>query len=170
MLKNYDIDISKLDLGQHEFLYQVNDEFFELFDYSLVSEGNFAVKVLLEKKTTFLTLDFEIKGFVTLSCDRSLDSFEHQLEVNKELVLKYGEEQKEVSDEIEIIPSNTQRINVAKYLYDFIGVAIPMKKLHPRYKDDPEDNQIIFSSDGDEESETDIDPRWSELKKLKHKK
>jgi len=170
LLKDYDIDISKLELGQHEFLYQVSDEFFELFDYSLVKEGSFSAKAILEKKTSFLTLNFEIEGFINLICDRSLDSFKHELEIQKELVLKFGEEAKEVSDEIEIIPFDTHRINVARYLYDFISVAIPMKRLHPRYKDDPDDNQIIFSSESDEDQDTDIDPRWSELKKLKHKK
>ena len=170
LLRNYDIDISKLALGQHTFLFQIEDEFFELFDYSLIKEGSLSVKVDLEKSTSFVSLAFEISGFVVLICDRSLDPFNHELLVNNEIVLKYGEEAREVSDEIEIIPSNTQRVNIAKYLYEFISVSVPMKKLHPRYEDDPADSQIIFSSESGEKEKSDIDPRWSELKKLKNKK
>jgi len=171
LLKNYDIDISKLNLGQHEFRFQIRDEFFELFDYSLINQGSLSALIKLEKKTSFISLVFEINGFVKLVCDRSLDVFDHNLTIQDELVLKYGDEAYEVSDEIEEIPYNTQQINIAKYLYEFISVSIPMKKLHPRYADEPTDNQIIYSSDDDdEENSSDIDPRWSELKKLKNKK
>ncbi|MCK5102085.1 MAG: DUF177 domain-containing protein, partial [Cyclobacteriaceae bacterium] len=78
-------------------------------------------------------------------------------------------EARELSDEIEMIPFNTQLVNIGKYLYEFISVAIPMKKLHPRYKDESAEDQVIFSSKEDEEEILDIDPRWSELKKLKNK-
>ena len=57
---------------------------------------------------------------------------------------------------------------VSKEVIDKL-LAVPMKKLHPRFADEPEENQIIFSSK-DEENNTEIDPRWSELKKLKNKK
>ena len=103
-------------------------------------------------------------------CDRSLDTFNYDLKTENEIVLKYGEEAKVVSDEIEIIPFNTQRINIANYAYEFISVSIPMKKLHPRFLDETADDQIIFSSNEVEEEKSDIDPRWSELKKLKNKK
>ena len=169
LLKNYDIDISKLNLGHHEFRFQIEDEFFELFDYSLIDHGSLETVILLEKKTTFISIAFQISGKVELTCDRSLEKFAHDLSIENSMVFKYGDEEKVVSDEIEIITSNTQKINVASYLYEFISVSIPMKKLHPRYADEPEENQIIFSSK-DEDNNSEIDPRWSELKKLKNKK
>lgn len=169
LLKNYDIDISKLNLGQHEFHFQIEDEFFELFDYSLIDHGSLETVILLDKKTTFISLAFHISGKVELICDRSLEKFDFDLSFENAIVFKYGDEDKIVSDEVEIITSNTQKINVANYLYEFISVSIPMKKLHPRFVDESEENQIIFSSK-DEESNTEIDPRWSELKKLKNKK
>lgn len=169
LLKSYDIDISKLDLGQHEFQFQIEDEFFELFDYSLIDHGRLSVHIDLEKKTSFIALVFKIHGSIKLICDRSLDSYDFELKTEKEMVLKYGIEAQELSDAIEIIPFNTQIINMARFVYEFISIEIPMKKLHPRYKDEPVDDQIIFSS-GDDLTSPDIDPRWSELKKLKHKK
>ena len=170
LLKNYDIDISKLNLGQHEFHFQIEDQFFELFEYSLIDHGSLTVRILVEMKTSFITLSFKIEGFVRLVCDRSLDMFNYDLETENEIVLKYGEDANAVSDEIEIIAFNTQRINIAGYAYDFVSVSIPMKKLHPRYLDETADDQIIFSSNEVKEKKSDIDPRWSELKKLKNKK
>ena len=169
LLKNYDIDISKLNLGQYDFQFPIDDTFFELFDYSLIDHGSLSALISLEKKTSFISLNFQIKGSIELVCDRSLEKFNHELIIDEEIVLKYGEEAKVISEEIEIITSNTQRINVANYLYEFISVSIPMKKLHPRFADESEKNQIIYSSN-DETKESDTDPRWSELKKLKNKK
>ena len=169
VLKDYDIELSKLELGQHDFHYQIEDKFFELFDYSLIDHGSLSTGITLDKKTSFISLAFNIKGTIELICDRSLDSFDYDLETENEIVLKFGEKTREVSDEIEMIPFNTQLINIGKYLYEFISVAIPMKKLHPRYKDESAEDQVIFSSKEDEEEILDIDPRWSELKKLKNK-
>lgn len=170
LLRNYDIDISKLDLGQHDFHFQIDDKFFGLFDYCLIDHGSLSVEVVLDKKTSFIALAFGIVGNIQLICDRSLDSFDFDLETEDEIVLKYGEEAQELSDEVEIVPSNIQSFNVARYIYEFISVAIPMKKLHPRYANEPVEDQIIFSSQDDDEIEkSDIDPRWSELKKLKNK-
>ncbi len=168
LLKNYDIDISKLNLGQHDFRFQVDDAFFELFDYSLIDHGSLSVNIQLEKKTSFISLTFRINGVIELICDRSLDRFDYGLDIEKDIVLKYGDEASELTDEVEIIPFNVQKVNVAKFIYEFVSVEIPMKKLHPRFKDESVDDQIIYSSTDDRET-SDIDPRWSELKKLKNK-
>lgn len=169
LLKGYDIDISKLNLEQYEFQFPVKDEFFEVFDYGLIDHGSLSTLLVLDKKASFITLVFHIKGSIQLICDRSLDAYNYPLEINKELVLKFGEEAQELSEEMEVIPYNTQIINVARYIYEFISIEIPMKKLHPRFKDEHGDDQVIYSS-SDAIPSSDVDPRWNELKKLKHKK
>ncbi len=169
LLKDYDIELSKIDLGLHEFHYQIKDEFFGLFDNSLIDHGSLKVELILDKKTSIISLLFRIKGTLALICDRSLDGFDYDLETESEIVLKFGEEAGELSDQIEMIPFNTQMINVGKYIYEYISVAIPMKKLHPRYENDSMDDIIVFSSKNEQEENSNIDPRWSELEKLKNK-
>ena len=170
LLKKYDIDISKLNLGKYDFSYQIDDEFFELFEYSLIKQGELSVDLEVDKKTSFISLGFQIRGSIKLICDRSLDTFDFDLKTENEIILKYGDEAIELSDDVEIIPFNTQQVNVAKYMYEFISVAIPMKKLHPRYNEEIDEDQIIYSSNEDEEeNKAEIDPRWIELKKLKNK-
>ena len=169
LLKDYDIDLSKLNLGQFNYSFHIDNKFFELFEYSLVDRGSLVVELLLEKKTSFITLAFQIKGTVKLICDRSLDAFDFNLKTENEIVLKYGEEARELTDEIETIPFKTLRVNIARYIYEFINVAIPMKKLHPRYSNESAEDQIIFSSNDDKEDNLDMDPRWGELKKLRNK-
>lgn len=170
LLNEFKITLAKLELGQHDLSYKINDEFFELFDYSLVKHGQLNAEVDLVKKVEMITLSFEIKGSVQLTCDRSLEAYDHELDTDGRIILKFGEEAEVLSDEMEIMPSNTQEINLATYIYEFITVAIPMKKLHPKYKDDPADDQMIYSSENEGgEEETGIDPRWNKLKKLKNK-
>ncbi len=167
LFSKFEIDIAVLENGQHNYSYKIDNKFFELFEYSLVNQGDLKVDLELVKKTSFIELAYKISGTIQLICDRSLDKYDHQIDLDERVILKYGEEEQELTDEIEIIPFNTQKINTARHIYEFITVAIPMKKLHPRYNDDQPDNQIIYSSSDTEDDDRDIDPRWSKLKKLK---
>ena len=64
-------------------------------------------------------------------------------------------------------------------MFEFIGLEIPMKKLHPRYSEEDDEEKdddvlLIYSSEEkdqteDQENEEMIDPRWASLKKLKNK-
>jgi len=169
LFHKFDIDVAKLDLGQHEFTYKIDDEFFELFEYSLLVHGDLKVNLNLLRKTSFIELHYQISGTIELICDRSLDKYDQQISTENKIILKYGEEEEELSDEIEIIAFNTQVINTSRHIYEFITVAIPMKKLHPRYQDEKSDNQMIYSSSESEDDDEgqDMDPRWNDLKKLK---
>jgi uncharacterized protein len=98
-----------------------------------------------------IQLFFHIIGTVELICDRTLEPFDFLLDIHQKLILKYGEEDEELTDEIAIISKNTQQINIAQYVYEFIGLAIPMKKLHPslaqeEYQEN-EEGILVYSSE-----------------------
>ncbi|MGF1638876.1 MAG: DUF177 domain-containing protein [Cyclobacteriaceae bacterium] len=176
-LRAYDIDLQSLKIGEYQYEYQLKNDFFGLFEFSELKEGNFTVQLELKKRETFIELDIRIDGKVKLVCDRSLDIFSHAIRNEEVIILKFGDHNEVISDEIEIIDENTQKINIAGYLYEMISVAIPMKKLHPRYLDedglDEEEDEIVYSTEKDSKKESekedngDIDPRWQELLKLK---
>jgi uncharacterized protein len=169
-LKAYSINIIGLSNKIHHFDFEIGSQFFDQYGKDLVSEGSFTADIELNKHETFIEAEFNIKGSATLICDRSLDSFDHPVKVRHKIVFKFGDEDKEVTDEIMIINRDTVSLNVGQYIYEFISLAIPMKKLHPRFKDedDESDGRIIYSSEDDiTEEQNDIDPRWEQLKKLK---
>jgi uncharacterized protein len=163
----FDIDIFKLANGEHSFEFDFDSAFFSLFEDSVIENGNGTVKVDLNITPMLITLNFHLEGEIELVCDRSLDTFMYPVSEDNELRIKYGDHWEELSEEILLIPTNTQKIDVGQFVYEFISLAIPMKKLHPRFQDDDED--FIFSSSETEEesSESPIDPRWNELKKIK---
>ena len=170
-LKKYKIDIFNLPAGNHEYEFEFNNDFFENFENSLIKIGHGGIKVGLKKSETFLELDFFIEGTIELICDRSLDRFDYPVKVQKDLIIKFEEETDSSDDEIVFIPWNTQSIQLEQYIYEFLSLEIPMKKLHPRYADDFDEDQeekLIYTSDPDVESDRkkDQDPRWQILEQL----
>ena len=165
---DYKIDIFKLSNSSHHYDFDFDDSFFSLFEEALVQKGNGKIDLELLKSDSFIELKFEIAGKVELVCDRSLEPFWYELKLNNKLLLKFGEDWEEISDEILMMPRGEQTINVAQYIYEFIGVAIPMKKLHPKFDNEDEYDDVIYSSeDSNEDTNTTIDPRWKKLKDLK---
>lgn len=179
-LSNYNIDIYKLSNAKHKYLFEVDNAFFSHFDYGLIKKGQAKVQLVLDKRETFIEVLFKINGFVELTCDRSLEKFESEFDLIEGVIFKYGEEEEEISDDIIIISKGTQRINIAQYIYEFIGLTVPFKKIHPKYADEYENDQeatgVMVYSDiekakktEDQEKQAEIDPRWNALKKLKNK-
>jgi uncharacterized metal-binding protein YceD (DUF177 family) len=181
----YRINIVGLSNKVHHFHYEVGQELFTEYGTDIVSEGSFQVDVDLDKRETFLEADFRIKGIAKLVCDRSLEPFDFPINTRRKVVFKYGDQDEEITDEIMIIQRDTAWIELGQYLYEFIALAIPLKKLHPRFQDQADDadddseGRIVYTSGGSEEGENDdsggengrddqdIDPRWNALKKLK---
>ncbi len=124
-----------------------------------------------------IQMDFKIEGSVELTCDRSLDLFDQPISFESKMIFKYGEEEKELSEDVMVILKDTQTINIADLLFEFIGLQIPMKKLHPRFQDEDdhsEEGAMVYTSNqddtADEQQEEDVDPRWAALKGLQNKK
>ncbi len=172
MLKALSVNIIGLSQKAYQFDYQFGDEFFMQYGADLVSGGHFAAHVTLDKHETFIEASFKINGKAGLICDRSLDPFDYPVDMDKKIVFKYGEEEIELSDEIIVISAERVSLDIGQYIYEFIALSIPIKKLHPRYANETEDEgegKLIYSSfDNNIEKESDtIDPRWEKLKKLK---
>jgi len=171
-LKAYSVNIVGLGSKIHHFEFEIGSKFFNHYGEDLISEGSFTANIDLNKHETFIEAEFIIKGIAKLICDRSLEPFDLPVKTKHKIVFKFGDENKEVTDEIMIIHRDTVSLELGHYIYEFIALAIPMKKLHPRFQDEEEDDtsegRIIYSSGDDNTNEQQtMDPRWEQLKKLK---
>ncbi len=168
-LKEFQIDIISLKFTQHEFEFDIDNGLFERYEHSLVEKGSGKCKLILEKSETMLTLNFEIEASVELICDRSLDTFDYPISIKETLIMKFGEENHSLSEDVLVIRDDTPTISVDEYIYEYISLAVPLKKLHPRYEAYEEDQPdlIYISKEDDERQEEISDPRWDALKKLK---
>ncbi|WP_224996398.1 DUF177 domain-containing protein [Cesiribacter sp. SM1] len=179
----YDIDVYRLPNGEHLYEMPLNNEFFSLFDFGLLEKGTGTANIRLVKTETMITVTAEVEGAVELTCDRSLEEYPHPISLQEVLYIKYGEEEEPLEDDLLMITRNTQKINLAQFLYEIIGASLPMKKIHPDYRredDDDEDDlsegTVVYSSGneeeedteaGEENSEDNVDPRWQILKNLR---
>ncbi|WP_373514504.1 DUF177 domain-containing protein [Persicitalea sp.] len=168
----YSIGIYGLEDKPYEFDYEIGPAFFAEMPQDLIEKGTFQVHLRLEKSSTMLQLWFDIKGDAELTCDRSLEPFNESVDTQNRLILKFGDQDEELTEEISIINRNTTQINVAGYVYEFIALALPMKKIHPDLRQPEEDDQetetLIYSSEKQENKEENTDPRWEALKNLKN--
>ena len=172
-LRAYDIHIVGLDNKRYEYDFTSDNSFFASLDQELIKKGTVQTHLVLDKSETMIRLDFHIVGFVEQTCDRSLDEYEEPVDTRQTMLLKFGDHNEELSDEIELIERNTTTINVARYIFEFISLSVPMKRLHPRFRDeeegdDEENGKIIYRSNPEEneEDQSDVDPRWAALRKL----
>lgn len=169
-LREFQIDIFSLSNKLHEFEFEITGKLFSLYENSLIEKGEGICKLSLLKSETMMTLHFAIDAKVELICDRSLDTFWYPVRLEEEVIIKFGDGDYALSDDVLVIKSDTSSINVGDYIYEFISLAVPMKKLHPRYGDEEDQPEIIYSSnddEGEEGSKENTDPRWEALKKLK---
>lgn len=188
-LRTFDIEVIKFLEGKHEIDFEIGKEFFQHFeDNELLDEGHLTVRVLMDKGANLIEMDFLISGEVKLICDRSLEEFFEPLDLKEKIIFKYGEEEQEINEDVYMITRDTPKINVAQFIYEFVLLGLPAKKIHPDYRtemdeDDYEGEGMYAYIDGDtfEDEETDeeinsekqeeesTDPRWELLKKLKNK-
>lgn len=183
--KTFEIEVIKFKEGRHEIDFQIENSFFQNFeDNELVKEGQLNARVIMDKGPHLIDMSFQISGLVKLICDRSLEAFDQTLSFTEKIIYKYGLEEQEVDENIIMITRDTSIVNVAQLIYEFILLALPLKKIHPAHRNelDEEDyegegnyayldtalqmNEEDMTSD--EIGET-IDPRWESLKKLKNK-
>ena len=172
-LRAYDIHIVGLDNKRYEYDFASDDTFFASLDQELIKKGTVQTHLILDKSETMIRLDFHIVGFVEQTCDRSLDEYEEPVDTQQTMLLKFGDHNEELSDEIELIERNTTTVNVARYIFEFISLSVPMKRLHPRFRDEEEGDEeengkIIYRSDPEEneDDQSGVDPRWAALRKL----
>lgn len=170
--QDYKVNIIGLSQKAHQFDFELNDEFFGYYGQALLESGHFNATVVLDKRETMIEASFHIIGTARLICDRSLEPFDYPMDVNRMMMFKYGQEEKELSDEIVMITHDQVSLDLGQYMYELIGVELPMKRLHPKFGEDSLEEseiQLVYSSPKEEnENEEDaIDPRWEKLKKLK---
>ncbi|MFZ9045833.1 MAG: YceD family protein [Cyclobacteriaceae bacterium] len=167
-VRDFEIQFVHLPVGEHQYVFDLNPAFFDAFPETMVESGEGKAHLNLLKSETMLTLHFEIEAKLTLTCDVSLREFEQPLQIQRRLMIKFGEEEGELDEEVFIISHEKISINVAAWIHEFINLEIPMKKLHPEIASE-ERPDMAYSSAIDDETEEAVDPRWEALKKLKNK-
>ena len=166
--KEYSIPFTGLKLGIHTFKYQVGAPFFEKLDYSEVKKSNVSVTVNFNKQNAILILDFEIKGTVNVMCDRCADYFDLSVENQQQLIAKLAAHESVQEDDIIYLSPTESELDIGHYIYEYIMLAIPQKRIHPEGMCNKETlKRLEKLTRTTKELNKITDPRWDELKKIK---
>ncbi|WP_129716123.1 DUF177 domain-containing protein [Pedobacter sp. SYP-B3415] len=172
-LKQFSVPFTGLKLGKHDFEFEIDDTFFNEFDYSLIKSGKLKARMEMDKQETMLLLNFHVEGTVKLSCDKCLSDFEQPIVLQERQIVKFAEDNLESDDpEIIVLNRSESEIDVSGVLYELINVSVPyIKNCGDAGNGQECDKAMIkklesLSGQNKEETET-VDPRWEALKKLK---
>ena len=172
--KEYLIPFIGLKLGKHNFEYQIDNAFFEIFDYNEYQDSNIKVNVVLDKKSTLLEINFQHSGYVNVPCDITSEDFNLAVAGEMKLIVRFGEEFNNDNEELLILPHGEFEIDIAQYIYEMIVLSVPLRRVHPGVLDGTLQtealqklNELAVSKEKEEiKEEEDIDPRWDKLKQL----
>jgi len=97
------------------FEFSIDNTFFAHFEFTDFDQASLKAFVL-DKKSSFLELHFEVQGPVVLPCDVSTEFLIFQSK-QFDLIVKFGSIPPESnSDEILVLPEGSYQINVAQFL------------------------------------------------------
>jgi uncharacterized protein len=170
--KKYKIELGTLEDKTKEFRFEDTPSFFEHLDLIGFVGASFVAHVTLSKSENMLQLALEMTGKLRLICDRSLEEYEQPFTSTDKLILKFSDHSEELDNGLRLIPRGLQVLDLQQDLYDMLCLAVPMKKLHPRFENESYDNpegKVVYSTQkpSDEASSTETESRWAALKNLK---
>ena len=163
-----------LKLGKHPFEYQVNNAFFDTFDYSDFERSDIRVKAVLEKKSTFMELALSHKGTIFVPCDTTGEMFDLSIKGKIKIVIQFGDAFNNDNEELLILPHGEYQVDIAQFVYEMIVLSIPLRRVHPGLKDgslqsatlDKLNELKVKKVKKADKTAENIDPRWDKLKQL----
>jgi uncharacterized metal-binding protein YceD (DUF177 family) len=174
--REFEIAFVGLKPGVHEFNYSITDKFFEPFQQQDFSHCKANVKLLLDKKSSFMLLKFEIGGTLEVTCDRCTNTLPLELWDEFNITVKMVEEPElmngqEDDPDMYYIAQGESHIDVANWIYEFINLTIPMQKTCGYDEmDGPYCNKKVMDvlkKMEPEENEIKENPIWKGLEKFK---
>ena len=171
-LVEYLIPISGLKIGTHSFDFQVDNTFFAHFPDSLIKEGSFKVHLDFDKRLDLYEMNFSYEGTTKTACDRCLANINFPIKGNNRMIVKFAEEFMEDVDVI-YIPIKTETLSVAKYIYEFLSLAVPYVKTYNCETEDkkPCDTEMLAFLNQEQKENKELsshpNPVWDQLKNIK---
>ncbi|MCK4664510.1 MAG: DUF177 domain-containing protein [Bacteroidales bacterium] len=138
-LNKYSIPFHGLNEERCKYNFFVDNKFFEQFENSEIENGQADVRVILEKNINSLVLEFDITGKVLVECNRCLELFYLPIKYKGNIFAKIGNENFEDTNGNVHIAHTLNELNIAQYIYEFINLSLPIKRVHP---DDDNGNSL----------------------------
>lgn len=164
-LKQFVIQFSGLSQGVHQYHFEIDDAFFAEREYSDIRRAKVNVNLQLEKSAGMMVLNFLLSGWVQCECDRCLEYYRQPVDGHNRIIVKFGEKAYEESEEVIVLPAQEHQIDLAHYLYEFIALCIPVRRVHPGGEGNECSPEVIARLEKLTQNQAN-DPRWDSLKNI----
>src|SRR4051812_42103680 len=119
--REFEIAFVGLKPGIHEFIYEIDDRFFEAYQQQDFTNCHASVKLSLDRKPGFMLLKFEIGGSLETNCDRCGNNLKIELWDEFNIVVKMVEDPLAMNDQEEdpdiyYISQSESHIDVADWI------------------------------------------------------
>ncbi|MBR3907053.1 MAG: DUF177 domain-containing protein [Bacteroidaceae bacterium] len=166
----YNVDLKGLKTAPLEMEFDLDNAFFGDIEGEEFQKGTVKATVTVQKNRDVYDFAFVLEGTVVVPCDRCLDDLEIEVSTENSLKVKLGDDYADEGDTV-IVPEQDGDFNIAWYLYEFIVLALPMKRVHAPGKCNHEmtgklKKHSVEESDVADGEEQEIDPRWAGLKNI----
>jgi uncharacterized metal-binding protein YceD (DUF177 family) len=175
--REYEIAFVGLKPGIHEFSYVIDDRFFEAYQQQDFKNCLANVKLVLDRKTGFMQLKFEVGGTLEVTCDRCNNNLPLQLWDDFNITVKMVEDpeaanEQEDDPDMYYIAQGESHLDVSNWIYEFINLSIPMQKTCSYEKmDGPHCNaralDVLKKMEPEDRKQNKENPIWKGLEKFR---
>jgi len=174
-LERFSVPIKGMSVGIHEYQFNIDKEFFKHFEDSQISDGDYDVKVLMDRKERIIILNFEISGEYASKCDRCLANIKVPSLLDYTVYLKNGGDKEsgvKEEDDVIYIYEEDFNFNLSPVIHQLILLSMPWSNTYD-CENDPNpkcDFKMLEYLEGEiedveNEKEEFINPVWEKLKK-----
>ncbi len=168
-LEMFQIDLKTLGADGYSLTQQLDDTFFALVKGEEVQQGSVVADVQIRPVEQAFDLNIKVEGEVQLTCDRCLDAYMQPVAATQHLVITLGDDFEE-DEHTMTIPVEQSEIDLSWLIYELIVLALPFRHVHAPGNCNPAMMSVLeaHSANRSGEERATVDPRWSELEKLKN--
>ena len=177
--REYEIAFVGLKPGLHEFTYEVDDKFFALRTKPDFDNVHAQVKLVLDKKPSFMLLKFAVGGKADVSCDRCGNQLTLTLWDDFEILVKMVDNPDEMNSRDEdpdvfYISRTESHLHVADWIYEFVTLSVPTHRMcEEKDMGGPQCNKEVLAMlrklNGEGEDGAEVNPIWKGLDKFRDK-
>ena len=145
------------------FSWQAGKEFFDSFENTEILDAHLDADVRVEKSGRYIGVDCDVRGAVTVECERCLDELDMPVDVEIRLSVKYGSEESAEEPqlgerEVVFVPETGAELDMSQIIYDYVCLSLPMQRTHDAGGCNPDAMKYYSTPEGgdnfDEESES----------------
>jgi uncharacterized metal-binding protein YceD (DUF177 family) len=145
------IPIKGLPLGESSFRFEIGEPFFQAFENRQIKDADCSVMVSVKRYQTLLEITCRVGGFVVVECDRCLEDLTLKVDIEPHLTVGFGSvdvDDESADDDVLVIDRSESELNLNQFVYDYICLGLPLVKVHPEGKCNPEMLRYISESEG----------------------